>query len=129
VSPIKFICLICCALLVAGCSRSGDQSHASGSTTTGASTAKAMTEAQALALLVSTLRSHKVAGLDCLAFASESDVPPNARADVWEFAAREVHDQRCGGDPATAPVRDRYQISASGKVLVYDVVNGEYKPL
>jgi len=77
---------------------------------------------------MSTLKSHNVPDLECLAFQNESGAQPASKAAVWEFAARERHDEKCGGDPAVFPVRDRYKVNAAGKVWVYDVLNDHYKP-
>lgn len=43
------------------------------------------------------------------------------------IAVRERHDARCGGDPGTAPVIDRFRVEeASGRILVLDVVEDEW---
>lgn len=88
-----------------------------------------ISEEQAIRLLVTTLRTHQVADLECLAFASESGLPDGSGAAVWEITAREIHNAKCGGDPSVSPVRDRYQVSSDGEVAIYDVVNDSYGPL
>ena len=90
---------------------------------------KKISEDQARALLLSELRAHKVADLDCLGFPNESSTSGNSKAELWEFAARERHDERCGGDPAVSHVRDRYKINSAGEVWIYDVANDEYNRL
>jgi hypothetical protein len=109
------------AVLLSGCSRTSEPPAAAPA----AAVAK-ISEKQALASLIAQLKAHRVKDLDCLTFFDESDTPANATADVWEFAAHEVHDDRCGGDPAVSPVRDRYQVNAAGQVLVYNAAEGEY---
>jgi hypothetical protein len=80
-------------------------------------------------LLETALKEHQVEGLECLGFISENDVPAGSKAAVWDIAAREVHDEKCGGDPSVAPVRDRYRVSSTGDVFVCDVANDEYTAL
>jgi hypothetical protein len=110
-------------VLSAGCSRTSPDTPARHAAAPGK-----ISERQALDLLVAQLKAHRVKDLDCLTFMNENDTPANATADRWEFAAREIHDQRCGGDPDVAPVRDRYQVDASGKVLVYNAAEADYTP-
>jgi hypothetical protein len=115
--------------LQAGCSRSSDSPDAASNRKhpeKHARAAKKISEEQALALLLSELRAQKVPDLDCLAFQNESSMPAGSKADLWEFAARELHNERCGGDPAIFPVRDRYKVSSAGKVWRYDVANDRY---
>ena len=80
-------------------------------------------------LLEAALQEHQIADLDCLGFASESDVPAGSKAAVWEFSAMEIHNETCGGDPAVSHVRDRYKVSSTGEVSVYDVAIDDYKVL
>lgn len=120
-SSLKLAPLCLLAILAAACSRA----PAPSSPTTPAAAA-AISEAQALALLMAQLKAHKVADLDCLEFMDEDDTPANAHAPRWEFAAREIHDARCGGDPAVSHVRDRYQVSATGTVQVYNAAEADY---
>jgi hypothetical protein len=75
------------------------------------------------------LKRHQVAGLECLGFVSESDAPAGSKAAVWDIAAREIHNGKCGGDPSVAPVRDRYRVSSTGEVFVYDAASDEYAAL
>ena len=47
--------------------------------------------------------------------------------DQFDIAIRERHTGRCGGDPHTSPVVDRFRvIRGSGRILWYDPVDGEY---
>ena len=109
------------AVLLSGCSRPSEPPAAAPAAALGR-----ISEKQALASLIAQLKAHRVKDLDCLAFFNENDTPANSTTDVWEFAAHEVHDDRCGGDPAVSPVRDRYQVNASGQVSVYNAAEGEY---
>ena len=117
---VRFVSLILLAALAAGCSRSAPEPARH------VNPPKQLSEQQALDLLVKELKAHRVPDLDCLGFMDESDHPPNAKAAEWEFAAHEIHDQRCGGDPGVSPVRDRYQVKASGKILVYNAADAEF---
>jgi hypothetical protein len=115
--------------LQAGCSRSSDSPDAASNRKhpeKHARAAKRISEEQALVLLMTELRAHKVPDLDCLAFQNESSTSAGSKAELWEFAARERHNERCGGDPAVFPVRDRYKVSSAGKVWRYDVANDRY---
>jgi len=121
VSIIQPAHLFCLAVLLAGCSRAPERPPAPA--------AAQITEQQGLDLLMATLKKNKVPDLDCVGMMTESDPPAGGKAKEWDFAAHEVHDARCGGDPQTAPVRGRYRVTAAGKVLEYDIAEGEYRPL
>lgn len=126
-SNLFFLCW-----LLLGCSPSPqppNQASAPKAKAANAAARDQITEKQALDLLLSSLKQHKIAGLDCLAFVAEDTSPNQLKAARWEFAAREIHNDRCGGDPAVAPVRDRYAVSASGKVLVYNAAEADYTDL
>jgi cytochrome c len=114
---IRFAALFVLAVLAAGCSRTSPDAP------------KQLSEQQALDLLVKQLKAHRVADLECLSFMDESDHPSNGKAAQWDFAAHEIHNARCGGDPGVSPVRDRYRIDAAGKVLVYNAAETDYAPL
>lgn len=46
-----------------------------------------------------------------------------------DIVIREHHDQKCGGDPDTSPVVDRFRVSKpAGTIQWYDVVNDDYLP-
>ena len=73
-------------------------------------------EDAALALLVRTLKHDRVyakrISLDCVTYDTEETT--NA---YFQFALREKHDAKCGGDPETSPVVDRYRVyRRSGKI-------------
>jgi hypothetical protein len=87
-----------------------------------------ITEQTAFEWLLIDLKRQQVADLDCLKFRIEGNEDSDIAA-VWDFAAIEIHDENCGGDPSITHVRDRYQISSDGSVKVYDVKNAHYKPL
>jgi len=72
-----------------------------------------MDEDAALALLVRTLKHDaKRISLDCVTYDTEETT--NA---YFQFALREKHDAKCGGDPETSPVVDRYRVyRRSGKI-------------
>jgi hypothetical protein len=129
VSKLNLARIFCLAVLLLGCSRAPapqPQTQAHTSSTDLTTGPKEISEDQAFTLLMGELKRRHIADLDCLAFMAENDLPKDAKADEWEFAAREKHGGKCGGDPDTFPVRDRYKISAVGKVQVYDPASGDY---
>ena len=93
-----------------------------------AAAAKQLNAEQAFNVLQVELKKHRVPDLDCLSFVIENDPTGEGNGD-WEYGAREIHNEQCGGDPETKPIRDRYMVTAAGKVMAYDIVNGEYHPL
>lgn len=86
-----------------------------------------ISEDVALKWLLVALEQHQVADLDCLQFRTENNFATDSEL-VWEFAAVEIHNETCGGDPNIAHVRNRYRVNADGSVMVYDIVNAEYQP-
>jgi hypothetical protein len=70
----------------------------------------------ALALLERTLKhdglyTHRIS-LDCVTCGTEE-----ATDTYFQFVLRENHNAKCGGDPETSPVIDRYRIyRRSGKI-------------
>ncbi|OXL23756.1 hypothetical protein [Psychrobacter sp. DAB_AL32B] len=90
------------------------------------STLLGITERAAFELLLMALKQTKVAGLDCLQFRSETY--DDTIATTWEFAAIEIHDEICGGDPYVGHVRNRYKVNANGSIMIYDPREGEYEP-
>jgi hypothetical protein len=118
---VRLAGVVLLAVLAAGCSRKSPDQPARH-----VNPPAQISEQQALDLLVRQLKARHVADLECLSFMNESDTPASAKAAQWEFAAHEIHDARCGGDPGVSPVRDRYQVKASGKVLVYNAAEGEF---
>ena len=73
-------------------------------------------EDAALSLLVRTLKHDRVyakrISLDCVTYDTEETT------DVYfQFVLREKHNAKCGGDPETSPVVDRYRVyRRSGKI-------------
>jgi len=88
-------------------------------------------EDAALALLTRTLKRDRVyakrISLDCITYDTEE------KTDAYfEFALREKHDAKCGGDPETSPVVDRYRVyRRSGKIELWQAADDtwqRYKP-
>ena len=126
----KFTHFLCLSILLVGCSPTTQAqpqqlSSSADAAERGSTALVEISEDRALRLLVAALQERKI-DIACLNFGSESDVEPGSKATSWEFVAREVHDEKCGGDPETSPVRDRYKVSSNGEVLVYDSAEGEY---
>jgi hypothetical protein len=75
-----------------------------------------LNEDAALALLVRTLErdnvyKHRISP-DCVTYGTEETT-----SAYFEFVLREKHDAKCGGDPETNPVVDRYRVyRRSGKI-------------
>jgi hypothetical protein len=89
--------------------------------------ARALNEDAALNLLLRTLKrdhvyDHRIS-LDCLTFDTEETT--NA---YFQFVLRENHTAKCGGDPDTSPVVDRYRVyRASGKLEWYEAVSDSWQ--
>ena len=86
-----------------------------------------LNEDAALNILLHTLqRDHayeKRISLDCVTFDTE-----NTTRTYFEVALREKHNAKCGGDPETSPVVDRYRINrASGKIEWYNLPEDRWK--
>jgi hypothetical protein len=87
-----------------------------------------LNEDAALNLLLRTLtRDHVYAkriSLDCVTFDTEETT-----RIYFEIALREKHDAKCGGDPDTSPVVDRYRVHrASGKIELYATATDSWQP-
>jgi type IV pilus biogenesis protein CpaD/CtpE len=81
-----------------------------------------------LALLERTLKHDGVytrrISLDCVAYSTEE-----ATAAYFQFVLRENHTAKCGGDPETSPVVDRYRVyRASGKIEWLERIEGNWQP-
>ena len=79
-----------------------------------------MTEDAALDLLVRTIQRDNIyakrISLNCVSYVTEETT-----RTYFEIALREKHEGKCGGDPDTSPVIDRYRVNrASGKIELYD---------
>ena len=90
-----------------------------------------LNEDGALKLLLRTLQHDQVyakrISLDCVTFDTEETTEA-----YFQFVLRENHTPKCGGDPDTSPVVDRWRVyRASGKIELYDAVEDSwqaYKP-
>ena len=89
---------------------------------------KSLNEDAALELLQRTLkRDHvydKRISWDCISYDTEETT--NA---YFEFAFREIHNAKCGGDPVMGHVIDRYRVyRRSGKIQQYEVTEDRWQP-
>jgi hypothetical protein len=81
----------------------------------------------ALALLVRTLKhdgvyKHRIS-LDCVTYGTEETTDA-----YFGFVLREKHDAKCGGDPETSPVVDRYRVyRRSGKIARYKPIDDTWQ--
>jgi len=85
-------------------------------------------EEAALELLQRTLkRDHvyeKRISWDCISFGTEETTK-----DYFEFVLREIHNAKCGGDPETSHVLDRYRVyRRSGKIQQYEAAGDTWHP-
>jgi hypothetical protein len=84
-------------------------------------------EDAALNLLLRTLKHDQVyakrISLDCVTFDTEE------KTDAYfQFALRENHTAKCGGDLDTSPIIDRYRVSrASGKIEWMNAVEDNWQ--
>jgi hypothetical protein len=83
-------------------------------------------EDAALAFLQRTLkRDHvyeKRISLDCIEYGTEE-----TRNAYFEFVLREIHNAKCGGDPETSHVLDRYRVyRRSGKIEQYEAAGDKW---
>ncbi len=83
-------------------------------------------EDAALALLDRTLKHDRVyanrISLDCVSYGTEETT--NA---YFEFVLREIHNAKCGGDPETSHVLDRYRVyRRSGKIERYQPIDDSW---
>jgi hypothetical protein len=82
----------------------------------------------ALALLERTLKhdgvyTHRIS-LDCVTYGTEK-----ATDTYFQFVLRENHNAKCGGDPETSPVIDRYRIyRRSGKIEWLERIEDNWRP-
>lgn len=60
--------------------------------------------------------------LDCVSYGTEETT--NA---YFEFVLREIHNAKCGGDPETSHVLDRYRVyRRSGKIELYQLTDDSW---
>jgi hypothetical protein len=86
-----------------------------------------LSEDAALAVLERTLKhdgvyKHRIS-LDCVTYGTEE------KTDAYfQFVLREKHNAKCGGDPETSPVVDRYRVyRRSGKIQWLDRVEDNWR--
>ncbi|HZR05813.1 MAG TPA: hypothetical protein VFA61_08305 [Candidatus Udaeobacter sp.] len=85
-------------------------------------------EDAALALLERTLThdgvyTHRIS-LDCVTYGTEETTDT-----YFQFVLRENHNAKCGGDPETSPVLDRYRVyRRSGRVEWLERVEDNWRP-
>jgi hypothetical protein len=84
-----------------------------------------LSETQALTLLSNAIERDAVyapMARACMTFVVE------VRAEAaFEIAVREKHGGRCGGDPATAPVLDRFRVDrATAAITVWDILEQDW---
>lgn len=85
-------------------------------------------EDAALALLESTLKhdgvyAHRIS-LNCITYGTEETT-----GAYFQFVLRENHNAKCGGDPETSPVVDRYRVyRKSGKIEWLERVEDNWRP-
>lgn len=87
-----------------------------------------LSEDAALDLLDRTLKRDRVyeqrISLDCISYGTEETT--NA---YFEFVLREKHDAKCGGDPETSHVIDRYRVyRRSGKIEQWEAAEDTWHP-
>jgi hypothetical protein len=93
-----------------------------------AARSRPLNEDAALALLERTLKHDGVyakrISLDCIAYDTEE------KSDAYfQFALREIHNGKCGGDPDTSPVVDRYRVyRRSGKIQRWLAAEDKWQP-
>src|ERR1700726_3509550 len=88
---------------------------------------RSLNEDNALKFLLRTLQHDRVyakrISLDCVTFETEETT-----GAYFQFILRENHTAKCGGDPDTKPVVDRYRVyRASGKIELYDALNDSWQ--
>jgi hypothetical protein len=87
-----------------------------------------LNEDAALSLLERTIKrdgvyTHRIS-LDCVTYGTEETTEA-----YFQFALRENHNAKCGGDPETSPVVDRYRVyRRSGKIEWLERVEGSWRP-
>ena len=86
-----------------------------------------LNEDAALNLLLRTLKRDNVyakrISLDCLTFGTEETTK-----EYFQFVLQENHTTKCGGDPDTSPVVDRYRVyRASGKIEWLNAVDDNWQ--
>ena len=89
---------------------------------------RVLDEDAALALLEQTLKddgvyAHRIS-LNCITYGTEETT-----GAYFQFVLRENHNAKCGGDPETSPVVDRYRVyRKSGKIEWLERVEDNWRP-
>jgi hypothetical protein len=89
---------------------------------------RVLDEDGALALLESTLKHDGVyadrISLNCITYGTEETT-----SAYFQFVLRENHNAKCGGDPETSPVVDRYRVyRKSGKIEWLERAEDNWQP-
>jgi hypothetical protein len=97
------------------------------SVTSQAARSHPLDEDAALALLVRTLKHDRVyakrISLDCITYVTEETTDA-----YFQFALREKHDAKCGGDPEVSPIVDRYRVyRRGGKIKQYEPIEDTWQ--
>ena len=87
-----------------------------------------LNEDAAINVLIKTIKHDHVydkrISLNCVTFDTEETT-----RIYYQVALREKHNKKCGGDPDTSPVIDRYRVGkASGKIEWYNPTEDNYEP-
>jgi hypothetical protein len=85
-------------------------------------------EDAALALLERTVKHDRVyanrISLDCVSYGTEEMTDA-----YFQFVLREIHNAKCGGDPETSPVVDRYRVyRRPGKIKWLEPTEDKWLP-
>jgi hypothetical protein len=89
---------------------------------------RVLDEDGALALLERTLKhdgvyTHRIS-LECVTYGTEE-----ATDAYFQFVLRENHSAKCGGDPETSPVVDRYRVyRRSAKIEWLERIEDSWRP-
>jgi hypothetical protein len=94
----------------------------------GGSRSRPLNEDAALELLVRALKHDHVyakrISLDCVTYDTEETTDA-----YFQIALREKHDAKCGGDPETSHVVDRYRVyRRSGKIQRWEAAGDTWQP-
>jgi hypothetical protein len=90
--------------------------------------AHSLDEDAALAVLERTLKHDRVyanrISLDCVSYGTEETTKA-----YFQFVLRENHNAKCGGDPETSPVVDRYRVYRRfGKIEWLEPIEDKWQP-
>ena len=90
-----------------------------------AAAAPPLTEDQATDLVFKAVHQlYPRESIECFAVMTEK-----SSRSTFEFAVREDHKRKCGGDPGVMPVRNRFKVARSPvKLWIYDTLQDAYRP-